>query len=152
MPSPDFKQSIILRFLNGFESSPSQFHTATMFLSSILGFVIVSCFTLQAVLAGPVLAPGQTCKCKSVPNDRRCFYLDQPSTPVDQIPTGKDGLHCTKKACGPRYECCETGTLHCLVKRVPYTLTCTGYIQRREVCKLTRPSETYLVPYTGGPK
>jgi hypothetical protein len=132
-------------------SSP-EYYTTTMLLSSVLVFVVLSCFTYQAARAGPVVAPGQTCKCKSVPNDRRCFYLDQPSTPVDQIITGKNGLLCTQKACGPRYECCDTGTLHCLVKRVPYTLTCTGYIRRHEVCKLTRPSETYLVPYTAGSK
>jgi hypothetical protein len=115
--------------------------------------VVLSCITLLAGLTSALpVAPGKTCKCKLVPNNRRCFYLDQSSVPAEMIPTGQKGIRCTQKVCGPRYECCETGDMHCIVKRVPYTLTCTGYVKKHEVCMLKRPLETYLVPYTDIPR
>jgi hypothetical protein len=124
---------------------------------NILCFATLSVLSIQMVVANTLVdrgfprAVGQTCKCKAVPNDRRCFRLLDPSLNVSLITTGRNGLKCAKKDCGVRYECCETGAFKCLVKSVPYTLTCTGLYRGQEVCQLTRPDSKYLVLYSDIP-
>jgi hypothetical protein len=120
-------------------------------------FATLSVVSIQMALASSLVARdfpravGQTCKCKIASNNRRCFQLLDPKLNATLIPTGKNGLRCRKKGCGIRYECCETGAFKCLVKSVPYTLTCTGLYKGQEVCQLTRPNAKYLVLYTDIP-
>jgi hypothetical protein len=119
---------------------------------SAVTFVALALLTCDVVLGELHLSPGMTCKCQAVKNDGRCFYLEKPHAAYESIPTGRDGLKCSERECGVRYECCDTGYMYCLVKKVPYALTCTGLMRKHEVCKITRPDSTYLVPYSSMPQ
>jgi hypothetical protein len=112
---------------------------------SVLSVVVLN-FLMSQIILGPAAA-GDICNCVAVLSAGKCLSLYPPSVNGDSIATGTEGLPCTERTCGVRYECLSSGTLQCMIRVASFKLTISGTVNQQDVCKLTRPYFTVLVPY-----
>jgi hypothetical protein len=117
----------------------------------MIASAIIVAIIVQVAGAALTNLPDGVCRCTLTEATKPCYMLDTSHGPVEDIPTGTDGLRCFEKPCDPRYECSDTGTTYCIQKTVTNSLQ-ARISGSRSYCVLTRPKQKYtLLPYADIP-